>query len=53
MDVQFVARSQNKGPLDISKKIIEVTTVKANEECLEDLQQCMALLKKLGYKIDS
>ena len=52
MEFSIVARSEETGALDISKKIIHFTNLHGSEELLEDIEAIIELLKKLGYKID-
>ncbi len=52
MEFSIVARSEEKGALDISKKIIHFTNLCGDVELFEDIKAIVELLKKLGYKID-
>jgi len=51
MECEFIARG-GKNILDVAPKIIKVETIKADEECIKDLQEVIELLKKLGYTIE-
>jgi len=52
MYLEFIARTEPKGPLRIADRILKVETTKADEQALKDLQEVMELLKQLGYTID-
>ena len=52
-DKKFIARGGTKDRLGIYPKIVEVKTIKANEECIKDLQEIIEFLKRQDYEIDS
>ncbi len=52
MELNFIARSKDKGELDICNSIIRIETIKADERTIEDLQRVIETLKKLDYTID-
>jgi len=53
MYLEFIARGGTKDKLGIYPKIVEVKTIKAGEDCIEDLQEVILFLKRKGYEIDS
>jgi len=52
MKIEFVARSQEKGQLDICKKIVTFEVIHGDDAILDDIDGIIALLGKPGYTID-
>ena len=52
MKLELVARSDETGALNISRRIISIEVLHGSDEILGDIEAIIELLKKLKYKVD-
>ena len=52
MEIKIIARTEQKGSLNISDRIIRIETIRADKKMISDFSRIVEFLEGLGYTVD-